>query len=479
MSETYDIEAIRAAVVAQTDAAGEAGWMAIPVPHEVAATGSLRVPRGAFERWAVWRSGGEHLVAPWTPVSPQGVKMRGDDGYHTDWMLGAGLHPLAMRPGGGNPHWEALRDAAEAARSDVGRRVLGHSCTVLLQGPYLLGVAWHPAAPDASLPGTDGPPVAVLRDARPDWLALVSACIDAGGGAIVERGGEMAHLVAVLRGSDKGPLVRVGEARRLFPDGTALTLSTATGEVALRDDGRSPTAVPARPGFLATPVADPATAVEVHDLAERGAVSVEGTDVVLVPVTRDIARRCDALQWLVGSRRSVGFAWNAVGVLHAASEHASSQHLVVTLHPDAARAGAKLPRYSAGTRDWLGSPDLLHAAVDAPLAVLEDGLRREAMAAREARRTTFMAARAAEEERLMALSEAEFLAEVEAQAADEESTYGIVTNWTVEEERGLIADFDAAWRDLSYAALRRGTDMPPRRRPCDLDAVEAAGPHRP
>ena len=478
MTDGYDIDAIRRVVVAQADAAGPGGWMDMPVPAGVHPSGALRVPRGAFERWAAWRAGGGHLTAPWEPVSPQGVKMKGDDAYHTDWMLGAGLGPQDMRASGGNPNRDALCDAAEAARSAVARRLLGHAAAVLLAGPRVEGVAWHPASPDAPLPDLGAPPVAVLRDARPDWLALVASCIDAGGAAVVERGGEMAHLVAELRGSDRGPMLRVAGARRLFPDGTPLSVSPADGEVALRDDGRTPEAFPGQGDFtLPEPEPEPeAQPMQVHDLAAKGALAVEGTDVVLVPVTREIADRIDGLDYLVGSRRSVGVGSESYGVLHASSPEGrcASQHLVVTIHPKphVGRPGEKLPRYSAGQRDWLGSPDLLRAAVDAPLAVLEADLRREAEAAYEARAAALHAARRAEEERLLSLPEADFLAEVEAQAAEEEGFYAMETTWSGEELHGIVSDNDAAWRKLEDAAFLRGTAMPPRRRPRDLSSVE-------
>jgi hypothetical protein len=234
------IEGLRERILAMADAAGESGWLDLPVPREVRASGVLRVPRGAFERWSVSRAGGDHLAAPWEPVSPPGLKLAGDDRYHTDWLLGAGLPLDAMAHGSDHPHSELLVDAAYAGMADVARRLLDHDASVLLPGPDVVGRVHHPAGPgDFPDPDPEGfPPVLVLRDASPDHLALVVEALDAGGAAIVERGGQMAHLVTVLRGEGRGPILRRDSARRLFPQGTRLLVSPSSGRLQLQEDGR-------------------------------------------------------------------------------------------------------------------------------------------------------------------------------------------------------------------------------------------------
>ncbi len=231
----------------QADEAGLDGWTEIPVPKVVSPSGTLRVPRGAFEHWATWRSGGEHLAKPWRRVSPQGVKQNSDDPLHTDWMLGAGLDPRSMREDLGVPgRAEALTQAAYAAYAAVERRLLGFDCSVLLAGPAVTGRCWHPAGPGDDVPPTDadGPPVAVLADARPDWLDLVARTFDAGGAVVVERGGGMAHLVTELRGSGKGPLVRMPKALRLYPEGSLVSVDAGRGRIEMKDDGRIPQGLP-------------------------------------------------------------------------------------------------------------------------------------------------------------------------------------------------------------------------------------------
>lgn len=235
------IEELRALIVAQADALGDAGWMEIEVPKSFRESGVLRVPRPPFELWAVARSNGSHLVSQWRTVSPVGVKQGADDPYHTDWMLGAGLQPRDMHHGGGNSHHEALSTAAYRARSAVEERLLGFKASVLLQGPPVRGRVHVPEGPD-DLPEArdeDGlPPVSVLRSAEARWLEIAVATLAAGGAVIVERGGEMAHLVVELRATDRGPIMQVGKARTLYKEGSVVDIDPSRGMVSLAEDER-------------------------------------------------------------------------------------------------------------------------------------------------------------------------------------------------------------------------------------------------
>jgi hypothetical protein len=235
MTRDEKIEALRKAIIAQADAMGEAGWMAIDVPLSIRADGLLRVPRAPFELWAVALSGGSHLVAPWKNVSPIGVKQGADDPNHTDWMLGAGLGPLDMKSG---PFAEDLSAAADAARGDVVRRLLNYDCSVLLQGHAVVGRAHVPQAFD-DYPATseDGlPPVTIVKNAGPDWLDMAIRTFRLGGAVIVERGGEMAHLVTELRETGGGAILRKEKARKLYPSGTVLRVDPAASRLTMEVD---------------------------------------------------------------------------------------------------------------------------------------------------------------------------------------------------------------------------------------------------
>ena len=234
------IEGLRARIVAQADAAGAKGWMDISVPAVVKGDGILRVPRGAFEQWCVHLCRAGHLVQPWKAVSPVGVKQGADDPFHTDWLLGAGLGPQDMRSAEANPACEELSSAAYAARSEVERRVLGHSCSVLLPGPDVEGAVLKPAGPGKVDWAAAGgyPPVLVLRDASPGWLEDVLHALDMGGAVVVERGGAMAHLITEVRSGGRGPVVRVAGALKLYPEDGVVRVSASDGSVRLVEQPR-------------------------------------------------------------------------------------------------------------------------------------------------------------------------------------------------------------------------------------------------
>jgi hypothetical protein len=181
------------------------------------------------------------MAVPWASVSPRGLKQDSDDPYHTDWMLGAGLHPLDMRPSGTNPHWESLKEAAYRARFEVEKRLLGFSCSVLLCGPTVRGRVHVPTSPRDLPPDRDEdglPPVLVVGNVGTDWMETVLATLELGGAVVAERGGEMAHLVTVVRETGYGPIIRVPDARRRYHTGAVVIVCPREGRITLVEDER-------------------------------------------------------------------------------------------------------------------------------------------------------------------------------------------------------------------------------------------------
>ncbi|AOG02966.1 hypothetical protein [Bosea sp. RAC05] len=122
-----DLRARAAAVVAQADASGRDGWMAIEVPDEISRDGYLRIPRAPFEQWALSRTiDGASKAQLWTPVCQPG-----DPGVHdrflADWLLGAGFNPADIQPGGADPVMDAFRASVLAARARIEKEVLARS----------------------------------------------------------------------------------------------------------------------------------------------------------------------------------------------------------------------------------------------------------------------------------------------------------------------------------------------------------------
>ena len=222
------IAALKSRIRGQADAAGDAGWLEIPVDGIDRPV--IRVPRGAFEQWSIGyaRVPG---VAPWITVCPMGLKQGFDDPLHSDWMLGAGLPLDAMKSS------DDLSDSIYQARAEVEQRLLQREASVLLAGPGVEeGVSIHPTDP-ADMDCLDraeakfGCPVLILPDLRPDWLHLVIAAFEKGGAVIASRGGSMAHLVTEARVTGKGSILRLDNARALCPDGVLLRLEPAVGRV--------------------------------------------------------------------------------------------------------------------------------------------------------------------------------------------------------------------------------------------------------
>ncbi|WP_439398535.1 PEP-utilizing enzyme [Bradyrhizobium sp. PMVTL-01] len=205
------IPAWRAQIIQQ---AGD-DWISITVNDK-----EIKLPRAPFENWCLWRTDGAHLAMPWQQVSPQGVKMFGDDPYHTDFLIGAGLEPDAMIADGD------LNEAIYNLRHRVQEEKLGFKCAVLSGNGTARGTVVHPK-PHDNVPDDA---IVVLRDASPAYLDLALKAK----AVIVERGGSMAHLVTVARARE-AIIVRVDKALKLYPVYSSVTVDASAGTVQLHE----------------------------------------------------------------------------------------------------------------------------------------------------------------------------------------------------------------------------------------------------
>ncbi|WP_210242336.1 PEP-utilizing enzyme [Mesorhizobium sp. B2-6-4] len=181
---------------------------------------TIRFPRAPFENWCLWRTDGAHLAPPWQIVSPQGVKMMGDDPYHTDFLIGAGLEPDAMMRD------RMFNDAVFKLRGEVQQEKMGFECAVLSGKGSAWGTVVHPKVGD-SLPDDA---IVVLKSASAKYLDLALQAK----GVIVERGGEMAHLITVAREKD-AIIVRVPDALKIYPADASVTIDASEGKVTLHE----------------------------------------------------------------------------------------------------------------------------------------------------------------------------------------------------------------------------------------------------
>ena len=455
-----EIDALRAAIVAQANAGGADGWMEFPVDRVVRPTGKLRVPRGAFERWAVRPTGAEHLTHPWIAVSPQGIKQASDDPYHTDWMLGAGLNPGDMRHGASEQRLsEALNSAAYSARAEVERRLLGFECSVLVAGPSVTGRIWHPKRHDDDIPWSEEPSVAVLRAARPDWLDLAGRVLRQGGAVIVERGGEMAHLVTELRGDGKGPLIRVENALGLYQEGLLVGIEPAEGRVEIKDDLRPPPpGRPLPPRRVVTPGAfepKPDPEGKPFNLVRCGSDN---------PADRATYMCVDSI------RKVEGASHRAYGVPHANDKESDELGLVVRVFANDPALGRS--NYYAGWRKWT-QQEILEATKQA-LYLHEPRPDPEAYfkRVREARQ----ASQDKLADKLRALSDTELVELADRQVEGERRFLQEIMDgkWDREDRVGIREDFDEFFEIMEADLAERGIPAPPRHME-DLESAPAPG----
>jgi|APSaa5957512622_1039677.scaffolds.fasta_scaffold32043_1 phosphohistidine swiveling domain-containing protein len=178
---------------------------------------SYRVASAPFISWALNRTQASHLAPPWKNISPSGMKLMLDDPYHTDWMLSAGLNL------GDDYSDPAIRKATYSLLHRLQEKLCEFKCAVLSGRGKSVGYTevCHPKK-DEDCTGK----IAVIPSAGPAYTipAMTAEAV------ITERGGELAHLSVV--GRESGViLVRVPDARRLYPKGCQVRVDAMNGEV--------------------------------------------------------------------------------------------------------------------------------------------------------------------------------------------------------------------------------------------------------
>lgn len=178
----------------------------------------VRIPQAPFEHWCLWRGDGAHLALPWKPVCPSGLKMFGDDPYHSDFLVGSGLGLDAMRD-----YDSPVSKAVYDLRREVQKQKLGFKVAVLCgSGTSASLKVVHPKRDQECKPDE----VAVIPNAGPHYVAAAMTA----GAIICEQGGAMAHLVTVSREKDV-KIVRIEKAREIYPVGMHLVVDCAKGDV--------------------------------------------------------------------------------------------------------------------------------------------------------------------------------------------------------------------------------------------------------
>ena len=167
---------------------------------------SVQVPKNPFLHWALrgfnWEDHG-HKCPEWKIVGGQGLKMFGDDPYHTDWVLGAKVPLGQVYDQDGISYGAVVMSSAYTMRSELVEQYTQHQFVTLCKGDQRIfsGSIVHPE-PNERVPSGC---IAIVPHAGPEYqLAIETANgIDPETGRrgciICDTGGKLAHLAVVGR----------------------------------------------------------------------------------------------------------------------------------------------------------------------------------------------------------------------------------------------------------------------------------------
>ncbi len=198
------------------------GWITLTIMPGAPAEYTIRVPRAPFTCWSLWRTAGRHLMPTYTPVCPSGLRLYGDDAYHSDWLLFAAPTDERANALGSAYHDPEVRSASYHTQHEIQRELLGFTAAVLSGKGAANGKVIHPEPGDTIPAGA----IVVLPNARPEWESVVRSAA----ATIVPVGGELCHL-AVVAGEAGRIIMRVPNCLALYPVGTQLRVETDKGRV--------------------------------------------------------------------------------------------------------------------------------------------------------------------------------------------------------------------------------------------------------
>lgn len=227
VDEAYDkLDSLREKISKAADEKG--GWLEL---HDEKNNRSYTLPKNAFYRWCLSNSSAWESI-DWTPVSPQGMKMVGDDPNHSDWWMFTG-HDMED---GYNDEYMAF---FSEQRFRIHRELTGHEFTTLLRGTLPGGkvkrIARHVDTPE-KIDMINKGDLVIIPTASPDFEAVAHKCADLGAVLMTEVGGKLCHLATV--GREFGlTLVMLPDARTLLPMGCKVQIDLEKGSLEAQDMG--------------------------------------------------------------------------------------------------------------------------------------------------------------------------------------------------------------------------------------------------
>lgn len=231
-----DLERYRQQVTEQANANG--GWFDLYVKEY---NKTYQIPKAPFMHWmhSMWglkddfEKAGMTLI-DWTPVCPSGMKMFGDNRYHTDWFICTGLDPMDAY-GSWNKSKESGRKVNDAAYSYMYSVFHLHNrdrqTMPLVRNGKVTGKVVTPSPTDTVHPGD----IMVIPTAGPEYDILTRIVHSNGGGAIItEVGGKLCHLATV--GREGGyRMVMLPDALEDLKPGMTIEVDSDTGTIRYLD----------------------------------------------------------------------------------------------------------------------------------------------------------------------------------------------------------------------------------------------------
>lgn len=242
LSRRFDEEISRIGEEVRAQAGGDTFVLELKSGREI------NVPRAPFINWASRRTHTEFDSLPeWEVISSSGMKLPNDDPYHTDWVLGSGLTlEESYKDEVNGPAWEAAFRIQDGERAlQRGSRKKNTKPAIEEDAPLsgfmaamkMLQDTVHPAAVMVNAgerTGVVGVDIAVFPDSKAERAMQLKGI----SGAIVEKGGRLAHFAIVTKGLGVTVMCHPN-ACEVFTPGTKVMLNPNTGRIVIVDDDES------------------------------------------------------------------------------------------------------------------------------------------------------------------------------------------------------------------------------------------------
>ncbi len=219
--------ALRAHILQQAQRIG--GLMPLHWTDPDGTVKTVHIPAAPFLLWTLHRDIGlelpsHHIAYQWKALSPQGLKIAGDDPLHSDWMLGAQPALDVWVWYEDTDHARAFQTGVLETMLDVQSSYGGFEAVVLAGHGTYTGYAAHPK-PNTPLPDHS---IAILPYLSPSYLDVMMEAFSKGGMIVAERGGRAAHLAQIAQ-EHHIPIVLVPNALEIYPPGVPLMVNLDQG----------------------------------------------------------------------------------------------------------------------------------------------------------------------------------------------------------------------------------------------------------